>query len=82
MAVIPFPGFQPKPEDIPDPIAESLAAAEVFGQSLIAAVGDRTVGEALEQLARQPAKDILEQIFTGWTSGGEQQKPPPAQTTS
>lgn len=60
----PEPTPQPEQPGIPDP----FAALENVGRSLINLVGDMTVGQALEQLSRQSAKDILAMLFEGWSN--------------
>jgi hypothetical protein len=62
-----FPGApDPAPESDQPTSADPFALLENFGRALMDVVGDMTVGEALEQLSRQPAKAILGAIFQGW----------------
>jgi hypothetical protein len=63
--IIHFPGAtDPAPEpEIPASVDPFTAIVESLGRSLMDTVGDMTVGEALEQLARMPAKAVLRDIF-------------------
>lgn len=59
-----FPGApEPTPKPERPTNTDPFALLNNLGRALIASVGDMTVGEALEKLARQPAKTVLRDIF-------------------
>jgi len=64
MAVIPFP--QPEPADQPKPLPHNsilgVDLTELLG-ALVAACGDMTVGDALQELSQVPLKDVMRELF-------------------
>lgn len=61
MAVIPFPEPD-QPKSLPQNSILGIDPTQILAP-LIDAFGDMTVGEALEELAKMPMKDMLRDLF-------------------
>lgn len=65
MPVIPFPAAsepEPEPAAVPPPL-DLFAPLDAMVHNLIEICGDKTVGEALEDLMKMPAKDVLKGLL-------------------
>lgn len=67
MAVIPFPvssepADQPTPKAVPQNSILGIDLTALVG-SLVAACGDLTVGDALQELSKTPLKDVMRELF-------------------